>query len=159
MAFFAYKARNARGEMLQGVLEGMDSGSVADQLFNTGVTPVDIIATTKPAGNDTITATLVSTARSCYDSVVSGARVVGDPSLGAGMVTVSHEEAITLWPNPAGDVLHISCAATVTSVVITNTLGQQVYSGSTTTADVSGLVAGVYFVRVNGVMGGRFLKK
>jgi MSHA biogenesis protein MshG len=50
--FFAYKARNTRGEMLQGVLEGADSGSVADQLFNTGVTPVEIIATTKPAGSD-----------------------------------------------------------------------------------------------------------
>ncbi len=52
MPFFAYKARNARGEMLQGVLEGMDSGSVADQLFTTGVTPVEIVVTSKPAGSD-----------------------------------------------------------------------------------------------------------
>lgn len=52
MPFFAYKARNARGEMLQGVLEGMDSGSVADQLFTTGVTPVEIVVTVKPAGSD-----------------------------------------------------------------------------------------------------------
>ncbi|RBA25733.1 type II secretion system F family protein [Herminiimonas fonticola] len=52
MPFFAYKARNARGEMLQGVLEGMDSSSVADQLFNTGVTPVEIVVTIKPAGSD-----------------------------------------------------------------------------------------------------------
>ncbi|CAL62101.2 putative Mannose-sensitive agglutinin (MSHA) biogenesis protein MshG (pilus type IV) [Herminiimonas arsenicoxydans] len=52
MPFFAYKARNARGEMLQGVLEGIDSGSVADQLFTTGVTPVEIVATTRPAGSD-----------------------------------------------------------------------------------------------------------
>jgi MSHA biogenesis protein MshG len=37
--FFAYKARNARGELMQGVLEGADSGAVADQLFNAGVTP------------------------------------------------------------------------------------------------------------------------
>jgi MSHA biogenesis protein MshG len=47
--FFAYKARNARGELLQGILESQDSGAVADQLFNTGVTPIEIIATTKPA--------------------------------------------------------------------------------------------------------------
>jgi len=46
--FFAYKARNARGELLQGVLEGVDSGSVADQLFNTGVTPVHIVETSTP---------------------------------------------------------------------------------------------------------------
>ncbi|MES2024945.1 MAG: type II secretion system F family protein [Pseudomonadota bacterium] len=52
MPFFAYKARNARGEMLQGVLEGPDSGGVADQLFSTGITPVEIVLTSKPAGND-----------------------------------------------------------------------------------------------------------
>lgn len=52
MAFFAYKARNARGELLQGVLEGMDSASVADQLFTTGVTPVEIVATAAPADSD-----------------------------------------------------------------------------------------------------------
>jgi MSHA biogenesis protein MshG len=49
--FFAYKARNARGELMQGVLESQDSGAVADQLFNTGVTPVEIVATSKPASN------------------------------------------------------------------------------------------------------------
>ena len=48
MPFFAYKARNARGELLQGVLEGADSGGVADQLFNTGVTPVHIVETSSP---------------------------------------------------------------------------------------------------------------
>ena len=49
MPFFAYKARNARGELMQGVIESADSGAVADQLFNTGITPVEIIATAKPA--------------------------------------------------------------------------------------------------------------
>jgi MSHA biogenesis protein MshG len=47
--YFAYKARNARGELLQGVLESVDSSAVADQLFNTGVTPVEIVATRRPA--------------------------------------------------------------------------------------------------------------
>jgi MSHA biogenesis protein MshG len=45
--FFSYKARNARGELLKGVIEGVDSGTVADQLFNTGMTPIEIVATTK----------------------------------------------------------------------------------------------------------------
>src|SRR3569623_798994 len=49
MPYYAYKARNARGDMLQGVLESADSGSVADQLFNTGVTPVEITLTKIPA--------------------------------------------------------------------------------------------------------------
>jgi MSHA biogenesis protein MshG len=47
--FYAYKARNARGELLKGVLESADSDSVADQLFSTGVTPIEIVATRKPA--------------------------------------------------------------------------------------------------------------
>lgn len=52
MPFFAYKARNSRGELLQGVLEGADSGSVADQLFNTGVTPIEIVVSTRQVGGD-----------------------------------------------------------------------------------------------------------
>ncbi len=51
MPFFAYKARNSRGELIQGVLESPDSGAVADQLFNTGVTPVEIRETRKPAAS------------------------------------------------------------------------------------------------------------
>ncbi|MGK5027266.1 type II secretion system F family protein [Janthinobacterium sp. RB2R34] len=47
MPFFAYKARNASGELLQGVMEGADSGAVANQLFATGATPVDIVETKK----------------------------------------------------------------------------------------------------------------
>ena len=52
MPFFAYKARNARGELLSGVLEGADSGAIADQLFGTGVTPVEIVATTRGVAAD-----------------------------------------------------------------------------------------------------------
>jgi MSHA biogenesis protein MshG len=50
MPFYAYKARNARGELMQGVVEGADSGVVADQLLTTGLTPVDITVTTKKQG-------------------------------------------------------------------------------------------------------------
>jgi MSHA biogenesis protein MshG len=39
---FAYQGRNARGELVKGVVEGASSGAVADQLFNTGITPVHI---------------------------------------------------------------------------------------------------------------------
>jgi len=52
LPFFAYKARNARGELLSGVLEGADSGAIADQLFGTGVTPVEIVATTRGVAAD-----------------------------------------------------------------------------------------------------------
>lgn len=42
MPNFQYKARNIRGEMLHGVLEGADSGAVASYLINTGATPIEI---------------------------------------------------------------------------------------------------------------------
>ncbi|RJF98850.1 type II secretion system F family protein [Noviherbaspirillum saxi] len=51
MPYFAYKARNSRGELLKGVLESVDSNVVAEQLLNTGVTPVEIVVTRKPASN------------------------------------------------------------------------------------------------------------
>jgi MSHA biogenesis protein MshG len=46
MPHFAYKGRNARLELVRGKLESPDSAAVADQLLNTGITPVDI----NPAG-------------------------------------------------------------------------------------------------------------
>ena len=49
MPFFAYKGRDGRGELMQGVLEGADSGAVADQLLGSGVTPLDISVTSKRA--------------------------------------------------------------------------------------------------------------
>ena len=49
MPFYAYKGRNAKGDLLQGVLEGADSGAIAEQLFGSGVTPLEIAATTRTA--------------------------------------------------------------------------------------------------------------
>jgi MSHA biogenesis protein MshG len=48
MAVFAYKGRNPRGELVQGRLEAADTGAVADQLVNTGITPIDIHALSAP---------------------------------------------------------------------------------------------------------------
>ncbi len=49
MPYFAYKGRNARGELVTGVLEDADPGAVADQLVNTGISPVDIAPTGAPS--------------------------------------------------------------------------------------------------------------
>jgi MSHA biogenesis protein MshG len=51
MPFYAYKGRNARGELMQGVLEAVDSNAAANQLFATGITPVDITQTQKKASD------------------------------------------------------------------------------------------------------------
>jgi MSHA biogenesis protein MshG len=50
MALFAYKGRNARGELVRGVLENSDSGAVADQLLSSGVSPIEIKLTGESAG-------------------------------------------------------------------------------------------------------------
>ena len=42
MPEFAYQGRDARGELVQGLLEGASSSAIADQLFSNGITPVHI---------------------------------------------------------------------------------------------------------------------
>ena len=51
MAYFSYRGRNIAGELVQGVLEGADSGAVATQLFGSGITPVEIGTAAKPGGD------------------------------------------------------------------------------------------------------------
>jgi MSHA biogenesis protein MshG len=46
---FAYKGRSNRGDLVQGTLEGVDSGGIADQLISTGITPIEIKPTTQAA--------------------------------------------------------------------------------------------------------------
>ena len=48
MPYFAYKGRNAAGELVSGVLESADSTAVATQLFASGVTPVETGPTSAP---------------------------------------------------------------------------------------------------------------
>jgi MSHA biogenesis protein MshG len=45
MGVFAYKGRNGRGDLVEGTLDGEDSGVIANQLMNTGITPVEITQT------------------------------------------------------------------------------------------------------------------
>jgi len=42
MAVFAYQGRNAQGDKVQGTLEGVESGEIAEQLFKLGISPVEI---------------------------------------------------------------------------------------------------------------------
>lgn len=49
MAHFAYKARDSKGDLVQGVLESADSSAAATQLFGLGYTPVEITAASASA--------------------------------------------------------------------------------------------------------------
>ncbi len=72
------------------------------------------------------------------------------------------EGKVIIWPNPATRVLNIQWDGTETvclneTIIITNLLGQKVFDGpplhvKNVQIDVSDLPAGVYFVKVNGVV-------
>jgi MSHA biogenesis protein MshG len=51
MPFFAYKARNSLGELVEGVVESADSDAVAKQLFSLGISPIQITLSTNTSGN------------------------------------------------------------------------------------------------------------
>ncbi len=51
MPYFTFKGRNTRGELITGTLEGGDASLIADQLMNTGITPVDIQASQRAIGD------------------------------------------------------------------------------------------------------------
>lgn len=52
MPNFAYKARSASGELLEGVLEGATSGAVADTLLASSATPIEIRETTRKVARE-----------------------------------------------------------------------------------------------------------
>jgi MSHA biogenesis protein MshG len=50
MPNFAYRGRNAAGEIVQGIMDGATAGAVADLIIGNGVTPMEIKPTTATAG-------------------------------------------------------------------------------------------------------------
>lgn len=52
MAFFSYKGRNNKGEIVSGVLEAYDRNTLAKQLLTIGVTPLQISVTSAPSTNE-----------------------------------------------------------------------------------------------------------
>lgn len=49
MPFFAYKGRDSQGASVEGVLESPDSNTIANQLFNLNITPIEIKERANPA--------------------------------------------------------------------------------------------------------------
>lgn len=58
MPFFAYKGRDNKGALVQGVLESPDSNTLASQLFNLNITPIEIQAQATPASSKSISINL-----------------------------------------------------------------------------------------------------
>jgi len=68
-----------------------------------------------------------------------------------------------IYPNPASNELNISSPGIITSVTISSLLGQTLcsheYNTEHVNLDVSGLPAGVYFIKINGTEAMKFLKQ
>ncbi len=52
MPLFSYRGRNARGGLINGEIDAGTIDAVASQLFNTGITPIDIKEKRTASGPD-----------------------------------------------------------------------------------------------------------
>jgi Secretion system C-terminal sorting domain len=72
-------------------------------------------------------------------------------------------DKITIYPNPATSQLTITSSDEITTVAITNLIGQAVYAHEYNTekaqVDIAGLPTGVYLVRINGTEIRKFVKE
>ncbi len=69
---------------------------------------------------------------------------------------------INIYPNPAKNELNITSTNRITSIIITNLLGQAIfkqnYNTDKITMDISEFTKGIYFIKVNGTEDKVFLK-
>jgi MSHA biogenesis protein MshG len=87
--FFTYKGRDGRGEAVQGVLEGADSGAVAGQLFGSGIVPLEITPSAPPREKNEFLEKLFNKGKVSYTDVLLYSRQMftllkaGVPIMGA----------------------------------------------------------------------------
>ncbi len=115
--------------------------------------PAELLLNTTPGPVSAIYAYTL-TANSC--SNVQDVTVVVDPCAPLLVQNVSGAGALVLYPNPATTQLTISAPENITTIAITNLLGQTIYSWQSavcslqSSVDVADLPGGVYFVIVSG---------
>lgn len=109
------------------------------------------------AGIDTVKYAVTS---SCGTTYATKTIVVVDCSTGVNDIT--RNAGITVYPNPASDVITIKAVENVTKVQVMNLLGQEVYSsngnGKETIVDLKGQPSGTYIVKVNDTYTVRIMK-
>ena len=148
-----------------------NTGVTADSFTYTGTLPVDSV---KWIFGDGSTSTLVNS-RHGY-AVADSYHVCLVAYNACGNDTVCHEVHIatsgispitttelSIYPNPVLEVLTIAAQNGINQIVITNLIGQTVYANQCNAKkvqiDVSILLPGVYFVRVNGGEMKKFVKE
>ena len=134
--------------------------------FNKGVwfatTTTPWVTYTKTMAIDSISAHIAPSGF-CYDSAVSGVEVVIDSVLGVQGIGIG--TGVRLYPNPAHDVLVLETNGLQSGLhqwQIMDLLGrgmlQGKVTGNGTEIDIERLPAGVYVVRIDEIVAGRFVK-
>ena len=131
--------------------------------FNKGVwfagTTTPWVTYTKTMAIDSITAHIAPSGF-CYDSAVSSVEVVIDSVLGVQSVGIGM--GVRLYPNPAHDVLELETSGNCCHWQIMDLPGRGILQGdikgNRTKIDIERLPAGVYVVRIDGIVAGRFVK-
>ena len=82
----------------------------------------------------------------------------------ASVVSAVDGKKVSVYPNPAVDVLNVKSNAEITNVAVFAASGAVVnanasIAGNAATLNVSGLASGIYFVKINGNQVVRFIKK
>ena len=76
---------------------------------------------------------------------------------------VSTEGNVTIFPNPASDILTVRCPTTIFHVSVTDLLGQELvaqnYSSKEVTVNINDLPSGMYIVKVNDIYANRVIKE
>jgi hypothetical protein len=79
------------------------------------------------------------------------------------VASLSVDNSIKIFPNPVKQELTVAAAENITSIVISNIIGQTVYSHTYNSkevkVDVADLPDGIYFLRLNGTTLKRFVKE
>lgn len=88
---------------------------------------------------------------------------IPDPKVSVPNISVSNNSEITIYPNPAIEILTIKAANKINRLVIYSILGQTMYDGEYNSEEVklnvSDFITGVYFIKINGSEVRQFMKE
>ncbi len=66
--------------------------------------------------------------------------------------TISENETIEVFPNPANEVINVSSASGLKRILVTNSTGQIIYNeeiaGTNSQVDISDFIPGIYFIKI-----------
>ena len=117
-------------------------------LFST--TTIPMVTYTKAAGTDNITARVISTSGSCYDSATSAVHTVTVTPTGVNCI--AEPQPLLIYPNPVNEVLHIDGVTTETSYSLLSVVGAVIMRNNlekgTNNISIRSLPAGVYILEV-----------